>query len=316
MSERLPSPGSALSCRDEPHATTAIETIRGRKATLGPGVDLYRLMPRRQRRMVGAWCFLDHFGPMPISAGQGLDVAPHPHIGLHTVTWLLEGRILHRDSLGNEQLIRPGQLNLMTAGRGISHSEESPEGETGTLHGLQLWVAQPESGRHGEPAFQHHPQLPEHAVGDSRLTLFLGQWLAHTAPARVECPLVGAELQMGDSGKMELPLAPTFEHALVALDGPLHLDGTTTSEVGELADLGIGRERLTITGAPGSRALLIGGEPFEEEILMWWNFVARQPEEISEAREAWTRGEGFGRVTSYPGCPLDAPEFNPRPRAS
>jgi len=308
MSERLSSDSRATRCQQSPHSGPEIRIIPGRKASLGPTVSLHRLLPRRALRMVGPWCFLDHIGPFAVAPDHGLDVAPHPHIGLHTVTWLLEGEILHRDSLGNTQRIRPGQLNLMTAGRGISHSEESPSDAPGRLHGIQLWLAQPEQDRHGAPDFQHLPELPEQAVGDGRLKLFLGRWNGLNAGARLETAVTAAELSVGASGRLDIPLDPAFEYALTPLDAAAEVESVPLAP-GSLADLGIGRQRVDITAGAGERLLLIGGAPFQETILMWWNFVARDPEEIAQARDDWMRGEHFGQVADYPGKPLDAPVF-------
>lgn len=311
MSERLETDARATPCRDEPRQVAQPRVLKGRKASLGPGVTLYRMLPRRPLRMVGAWCFLDHFGPLRLDeGGRGLDIAPHPHIGLHTVTWLLEGEILHRDSLGNECRIRPGQLNLMTAGQGISHSEETPGDATGRLHGLQLWLAQSETDRHGPPDFQHVAELPTGELGDGRFQLMLGAFAGRHAPARVSPPVMAAELRFGPSGRLDLPLETGFEYALTALDGTLDV-GPQSAPVGTLVDLGCGRDHVRIEGRVGDRTLLLGGTPFGEEILMWWNFVAREAGEIQQAREDWMGGERFGTVAAYAGDPLPAPAFTP-----
>src|SRR3954470_24091974 len=151
-----------------------VEVLEGRRAEVG-GFEVHRVLPRRQRRSVGAWCFVDQMGPGQVTAARGLDIGPHPHIGLQTVTWLLRGAILHRDSLGSEQLIRPGQLNLMTAGHGVSHSEETAGVYTGELHGIQLWVAQPSSTRDGDAAFEHHAELPQQEVDNGVATVIIGE---------------------------------------------------------------------------------------------------------------------------------------------
>lgn len=228
-----------------------------------------------------------------------LNVGPHPHIGLQTVTWLLAGTVLHRDSLGSEQLIRPGQLNLMTAGRGVSHAEETPPGSRGTLHGLQLWVAQPDSTRFGEPAFEHHAALPEVAVGGGRATVLVGDFLGACSPARADTKLMGVDLVIAP-GATTLPLDPAFEHGLTVAEGALEVAGDHQAvKPGSLAYLGAGRDELRLTSADGARALLLGGAPFGSEVLMWWNFVARTRAEVEEAYADWQAGgERFGSFAS------------------
>jgi redox-sensitive bicupin YhaK (pirin superfamily) len=239
-------------------------------------------------------------GPAPINETFGLAVGPHPHAGLHTVTWLFSGRVLHRDSLGTEQLIAPGQLNLMTAGRGVSHSEESVRADRGTLHGVQLWVAQPDATRFGEPAFAHHAELPRVVLDRSELTVLAGSLAGVTAPARQDTPLVGVDAVL-HAGASTWPLRPDFEHGLVVLSGAVAVDHQPVGE-GRFAYLGRGRDELALTTTGPAQVLLLGGEPFEEPVLMWWNFVARSRAEITTAYEQWLAEDGrFGEVRS----PLD-----------
>ena len=240
-----------------------------------------RALPRRARRTVGAWCFVDHFGPVSTEDG-GIDVGPHPHIGLQTVTWLFAGEALHRDSLGSEQLIRPGQLNLMTAGNGVAHAEEGT-GYRGELHGLQLWVAQPAETRHGDAAFEHHDDLPVRAFGAAEATVLVGELDGSRSPARRDTGHLGVDLEV--HGPSELPMQPAHEHAVVVVDGSVEIEGKAV-EPGFLAYLGTGRDQLSITGGTG-RALLLGGPPFGEEVVMWWNFVGRSREELGDAYVAW-----------------------------
>jgi len=169
-----------------------VEVTEGRPTEVG-GMPVRRSLPQRRRRTVGAWCFVDHFGPADVAEASML-VGPHPHLGLHTVTWVLDGEVVHHDSLGSEQLIKPGQLNLMTAGRGVAHAEETPPGATGALHGLQLWVAQPDATRSGPAAFEHHSALPEAEVGPVVATVLVGELAGVRSPARADSPLVGADL--------------------------------------------------------------------------------------------------------------------------
>jgi hypothetical protein len=301
----------ALLCGDDAAAAPCFESYPSRSTEIGPGFRVRRALPVREHRLVGPWCFLDEMGPVTIAAGTGLDVPPHPHMGLQTVTWLLEGELLHRDSLGSEQPIRPGQLNLMTAGRGVAHSEEVVTPAGGTLRGLQLWIAQPESTRHGAPAFAHHAALPELPAGDAIATLLVGRLVAAESPAAVASPALGADLRVGRAGRLSLPLDPGFEHALVVVSGSLEIDGRR-AEPGALHYLGRGRERLEAPAGAGTRLLLVGGAPFGERVLMWWNFVARTPGEIAAAREDWQAGRRFGPVSGYPGARLAAPAFTDR----
>ncbi|GII65588.1 hypothetical protein Skr01_56730 [Sphaerisporangium krabiense] len=280
----------------------ARELLAGRDVVLGGprGMKVTRTLPNRDRRMVGAWCFVDQYGPEPAV----MRVAPHPHTGLQTVTWLLEGEVLHRDSLGSAQVITPGGLNLMTAGRGISHSEESTR--EGVLHGVQLWVALPDGARHTDPAFDHHPDLPVLTAPGVRATVIVGELGGAVSPARAYTPLVGAELAFDDGAAVTLPARPDFEYAAMALGGTAEVDGVLL-EPGPLLYLGSGRAELAFAAGNGGRVLLLGGEPFEERLVMWWNFVGRGHEEIERFRKEWSEGTAFGTVHGYDGAPLPAP---------
>ncbi|MCK2219183.1 pirin family protein [Actinomadura sp. ATCC 31491] len=269
------------------------ELLAGRAVPLGGprAMAVSRTLPGVHRRMIGAWCFLDAYGP----ERTAMRVPPHPHTGLQTVTWLLAGEVLHRDSLGSLQRVRPGQLNLMTAGRGISHSEESA---VEVLHGVQLWVALPAAHRHDAPAFEHHEALPVLDGPGFAATVLMGTLGGAVSPATARTPLVGAEIAVDGAG--EVPLDPGFEHGLLLLDG--EVEGL---EPGPLAYLPPGRPGVRLSGR--GRVLLIGGAPFEEEIVMWWNFVGRTHDEIAAFRKEWAEGEGFGVVEGFDGDPLPAP---------
>jgi redox-sensitive bicupin YhaK (pirin superfamily) len=286
----------------------AAELLTGRDVVLGGprGMKVTRTLPNRERRMVGAWCFVDYYGPET----SLMRVPPHPHTGLQTVSWLVQGEILHRDSVGSEQLIKPGQLNLMTAGRAISHSEESLR-ET-VLHGVQLWVALPDSQRKVAPHFEHHQALPVLGGADANVTVLLGELDGATSPAQTYTPLVGAEISLDGGAEIRIPLRPDFEHAVLALSGAVDVQETeggegTFLDPGPLLYLGSGRDHLSLRAHRPGRVLLLGGEPFEEEIIMWWNFVGRTPEEIAGYREEWTTGTAFGTVGGFDGPPLPAP---------
>jgi len=271
-------------------------------------MNVRRLLPLRLRRSVGAWCFVDHYGPMSVDGVAGMQVPPHPHIGLQTVTWLFTGNVLHRDSLGSEQMIRPGQLNLMTAGRGIAHAEESPAEHDPELHGVQLWVALPDAHRGVEPAFEHHGDLPGASAGGFEITVFMGALAGARSPATAFSRIVGAELTARERTSTGLALAPEFEHVIFVVDGEAEVEGTPL-QPGRLLYLQAGRERAAIAAAKGSRLLVLGGVPLGEPLLMWWNFVARTPEEIAAARARWRDGR-FGEVGGYVGDPLPAPPLS------
>ena len=261
-----------------------LQRLPTRLADVG-GIPIHRAIPQRAFRKVGAWCFLDHAGPAE-PPPPGMQVGPHPHIGLQTFTWMIEGEVLHRDSLGNEQIIRPGQVNLMTAGRGIAHSEES---QTVHVHAAQLWIALPDSHRHIEPRFQHYPDLPRTKIGDFDATVLAGEALGMTAPAQVHTPLMSVDLHasgQASPAKVQFPLRADFEHAVMSLSGQVMVEGETLPEQ-ELIYLPAGRESVNIECSPDSRLLIIGGEPMDEAILLWWNFVARTTEEMQEAQAQW-----------------------------
>ncbi len=289
-----------------------LQALPGRVSELA-GLPILRLLPRSQRRLVGPWCFLDSYGPLGFPSGKPMDVAPHPHIGLQTVSWLLEGEVRHHDSLGLTGLARPGALNLMTAGRGIAHSEETPTENAGRLWGVQLWVALPEAAREIEPAFEHHATVPSLDVEGGHASVILGRLAGVTAPGRTYSELVGAEIRAWPAGRVSVPLEQGFEHALVLLEGACRLDGQQL--VGDtLYYLGSGRRDLVLAAeAAGLRALLLGGAPLEETILMWWNFVGRSADELRAAREDWQAGRRFGEVAAYRGPRLAAPPMLGRP---
>ena len=283
------------------------QRIPSHDSVLGEGMRIRRALPSRQRRMIGAWCFLDHFGPLDATTGRGLRVGPHPHTGLQTFTWPMAGEIFHRDSLGSEQLIRPGAVNLMTAGRGISHSEESPDVRSPLLHGAQLWIALPDRVRHREPAFEHYPSVPSLPRDGFQLTVMCGEALGERSPVRVHTPMLGLELLSVGDARTTLPLRTDFEHAVLVLEGTLAVDGEAL-EPGTLLVLPTGRDRLPVQATAASRALLIGGEPFPEEILMWWNFIGRGKDEITQYVRDWNAGADYlGQVRGYDGARLTAP---------
>lgn len=286
-----------------------LELSQARTSIVGEALPVRRALPGKPRRMVGAWCFLDHAGPMDFGIGGGLTVGPHPHIGLQTFTWMIEGEVEHHDSLGNHQWIRPGQVNLMTAGRGISHAEVSPMDRPGRVHAAQLWIALPDSARHRAPSFHHYPDLPRIEQDGFRFTVLVGEALGQTAPAEVFTPLVGIDITTDNAARTTLPLRADFEHAAMCLEGEADVAGQHIVP-GELLYLGTGREAIEIAADDASRVLLIGGEPFGEDILLWWNFVARTQDELIEATDDWNADRRFGKVTATDLPRLNAPDIS------
>lgn len=285
------------------------ERIELRSAEVGDGLYARRALPHRDRRMIGAWCFLDHLGPLHVEAGRGLSVGPHPHIGLQTFTWMIEGEVVHRDSLGNEQVIRPGQVNLMSAGRGIAHAEDSIEGRSGNLHAVQLWIALDEAHRHGTPSFRNYPDLPVIERDGFRITLLAGSAFDLTSPVEVFSPLIGMDVTAASGADIRIPLDPAFEHAVLPLTGTIEVDGETFTP-DTMACLDTGNDRLDLRCADAARFVLIGGAPFGEEILLWWNFVARHAQEIRAATDDWNAHRHFGEVRGSPSRPLVAPDVS------
>jgi redox-sensitive bicupin YhaK (pirin superfamily) len=284
-----------------------LEPYPGRDVQIGD-LRVLRALPVKGRRLIGPWCFLDRFGPLTFSAGTPMDVAPHPHMGLQTVTWLLDGEVVHDDSLQQEAVLRPGGVNVMTSGDAIAHAERTPDVNTGRLNGVQLWTALPERHRRGSASFQHLPGVPVVEFPGGIARVFSGTLGPSTSPAVHFSPLVGADLQIHRGETLAIPVHRAHEHALLLLTGDATLHGQTLQS-DTLYYLGTQREEIAITSAAGSRVLLIGGMPFGETILMWWNFVARTPEEIRQAREDWEAHRRFGDVPAYKGPRLAAPDL-------
>lgn len=312
-----------------------VELLTPRHVPLGGprAMNVRRTIPQRARSLVGAWCFSDHYGPDDVSSGAGMQVPPHPHTGLQTVSWLFEGEILHRDSVGSLETVRPGELNLMTAGVGISHSEESPaEGRSPLLHGVQLWTALPGSALGIDPHFEKHGDLPVVAHDGAVVRVFLGRLAAGgeelDSPATTYTPLVGAQIDLEPGAELRLDVDPEHEHALLVDTGDMTFEGSAVQSA-TLAYVAPGRPSLAVRAAAGAaaRAILIGGLPFAEDVIMWWNFMGRTHEDIVRARDDWMAliaelgpsagGETayvdgaadrrFGRVLGYPSGPLRAP---------
>ncbi|MFL0027877.1 pirin family protein [Streptomyces sp. NBUL23] len=288
------------------------ELLAPRRVELGEGTEVRRLLPNLGRRMVGAWAFVDHYGPDDIADEPGMQVPPHPHMGLQTVSWLHEGEVLHRDSLGSLQTVRPRELGLMTSGRAISHSEESPKEHARLLHGAQLWVALPEAHRNIEPHFQHHTDLPVVTAPGVTATVILGELDGAASPGTAYTPIVGADMALAGGAEARLPLDPDFEYAVLSMSGEAEVDGVPVLP-GSMLYLGCGRTELPLRGVSDAGLMLLGGEPFEEELVMFWNFIARSGEEIAQARKDWEEGSRFGEVRGYDGARLSAPELPTTP---
>jgi redox-sensitive bicupin YhaK (pirin superfamily) len=278
----------------------------GREVSLGH-LAVVRALPVKGKRLIGPWCFLDRFGPATFAQGGGMDVAPHPHIGLQTVTWLLDGEIVHDDSLEQEAILRPGGVNVMTSGGAIAHAERTPDDNTGRLNGVQLWTALPDRDRHSAPSFQHLAEVPRVEPAGGIVRVFSGALGGAASPARHFSELVGADLEVHPRHELTLPVEPQHEHGLLVLSGECALEGQRLEER-VLYYLGTRRTEMCVrSGGSGARLLLIGGVPFPETILMWWNFVARTPEEIREARDDWEAHRRFGDVPAYKGARIPAP---------
>lgn len=298
----------SFDCPEDQNGDKQIQRVPARSAQVGGGITVGRILPSLQRRMVGAWCFLDHAGPAVFTSGPGLRVGPHPHIGLQTFTWMIQGEVLHRDSLGHVQVIKPGQVNLMTAGRGISHTEESLPGED-KLHAVQLWIALPFKDAACEPAFDHHPDLPRWREGECDFTLLAGSYEGRQAPSKLYSPLMGMDLNSVKAGRVALNLKPEFEYGFLVVQGTVGI-GTEQFQTNELAYVGRGLTQLSLDVSAGCRVIVLGGEPYTDELVLWWNFVGQNKEIITQAQRDWRAAhDRFGVVQGYDGDPLQAPDL-------
>ncbi|GAB3945048.1 pirin family protein [Corynebacterium tapiri] len=258
-----------------------------------------RTLPQKQRSLIGAWCFIDHYGPDNVSKSGGMDVAPHPHTGLQTVSWLFSGNVMHHDSGDHHAVVVPGEVNLMTAGAGICHSEVSTQSTT-VLHGVQLWTALPDSARHGQRRFDHF-RPPRTLLDGGHALVFIGELAGARSPIPTFTPLVGAEITVEPHSEVVLGLNPDFEHGVLVDSGDITV-GSTHVEVSALAYTGVGETSISIANASDhpARLILIGGEPFREQIVMWWNFLGRSHEEIEQFRQQWEHhDERFGHTRGY-----------------
>ena len=285
--------------------TGDLEVLTPREVPLGGqrAMTVRRTLPQRQRTFIGAWCFVDHYGPDDVAATGGMKVPPHPHTGLQTVSWLFSGEIEHRDSAGHHALVRPGELNLMTAGRGISHSEYSTPATT-SLHGAQLWLALPRGSRGIEPAFEHYAPEPVAGAGwEARV--FLGGLLGATSPVRTHTPLLGAELRLAAGTSLRVPVDASYELGVLVDHGQVRVGGKPLAP----DDLGYqppGAGSLDLAADEDALVLLLGGPPFGERIVMWWNFVGSDHDEVAGFRADWQRlveGSPQARFALHDGDP-------------
>jgi redox-sensitive bicupin YhaK (pirin superfamily) len=261
-----------------------------------------------RRRSLGPFVFFDHMGPADFGPGEGIDVRPHPHVCLATITWLFDGEIVHRDSLGVEQRIRPGDVNWMVAGRGIVHSERSDPAVRdagGRLEGIQSWIALPVADEEAEPSFNHHPAdtLPVIERDGVAMHLIAGSIWGETAPARTFSPMFYLAGEAGKDAAFDLP-AEYEERGIYVVSGKASADGESFGE-GQMAIFAPGAD-IPIEVAAGSRFMLLGGAPLDRPRRIWWNFVARNPERIEQAKADWREGR-------FPKIPGDADEFIPLP---
>lgn len=282
----------------------------------GPrAMPVRRSLPQRTQSLIGAWCFVDHYGPDDVSRTGGMSVPGHPHTGLQTVSWLFEGEVEHRDTTGVHAFVRPGQLNLMTAGSGIAHSEYSTPGTT-VLHGAQLWIALPAAHRFADPGFAHYEPPVLDLQGGARARVFLGTLFGQASPVPVYSALVGAELTLAPGRRLDVEVDPRFEHGFLCDTGDLAVGGAR-ARPGEIVFHPAGARATTLhaDGAEPARILVLGGEPFGERIVMWWNFIGRSHEEVVGFRADWQHqraAQAPGRYGVFPSAwdhTLPAPEL-------
>lgn len=275
-----------------------LHTITPGQHDLG-GLWVRRALPAPGVGMVGPFIFVDMFGPAELPAGRSMDITPHPHIGISTVTWLFEGAIHHRDSIGTDAIIRPGQVNLMTAGRGITHSERSPEdlrGKVQPIWGMQTWLALPDGLEEMDPAFEQQQVLPVVEERGARATVIMGKLWGEQAPTTCHCPTIYADIELSAGG--EIPIDPdATERAVMLVSGGANLNGEPLQLYG-LHLLAAG-DQLRLTSDHGARVMLPGGEPLYTPRFIWWNFVASSQERIRQATRDWQEG----RFPDVPGDP-------------
>jgi hypothetical protein len=286
-------------------STTQLQAIPSKPAYLG-ALAIRRALPVREKRTIGPWCFLDRYGPLTFSDARPMDALPHPHIGIQTVSWLLDGELEHYDSLGYDSVVRAGGVNVMTAGRGIAHAERTPASNRGRLDGVQLWVALPDDSRHVAPSFEHLAEVPRVDLPGGSASVFIGAAAGAASPASRHSEMLGAEIACHPGAATGLDLDRGFEHGIFVASGDAELEGRAL-DVNTLYFAPPGRAGLELRSRDGARIILVGGTPLVTPIVIWWNFVARSAAEIAAAREAWESGTGFDPVVGHDGPRVPAP---------
>ena len=293
---------------------TQPEIFTAQVRELSPGFNVRRCLPQKGLRRIGAWAFLDSLGPVSYQSGHGMHVHSHPHIGLQTFSWMIAGEITHHDSLGNHTVIRADEINLMTAGRGIAHVEISQD--EGFVHAVQLWIALPEGRQNMNPDFRHYDNLPVWSENGLRQTLLVGEWCGRSSVVEVFSPLVGVDMAAQDECERVYELRDDFEYGVLPLDGEVVVNGRRLT-VGMTAYFPTESKNIIINMPAGTRALLVGGEPMDENLIVWWNLIARSQEEIEQARAEWEeQSDRFGPHLNELGDWLHAPEITGKLRAS
>nr|WP_321510639.1 pirin family protein [uncultured Hyphomonas sp.] len=290
--------------------------IEPRARDLGGGFRVRRVLPFHAQRMVGPFVFFDHFGPVEYAPGEGFDVRPHPHIGLSTVTYLFEGAIEHRDSLGTDIVIRPGAVNWMTAGHGIVHSERTPapERESGQkMHGLQTWVALPKTHENIPPAFDHHPAdtLPEFDHRGARMRVLAGEAFGTVSPVSFPWPILYVAFEADDGANLILPHALAEERAIYLVSGKAEIEGEVFDE-GQMLVLAPGAD-VAVRFEPGTKGVICGGAAMDGPRKIEWNFVASDQSLIDQAKKDWEHSAGSGGSDRFPTVPGDTKEWIPLP---
>ncbi len=296
-------------CPTETESPVIVTVIEPRNRDIG-GFGVRRVLPARTRRRVGPFVFFDEMGPAELPPGQGIDILPHPHIGLATITYLFEGEIVHRDSLGVEQTITPGDVNWMVAGRGVVHSERTgPQRRRsgGPLHGIQAWVALPREREEVEPSFEHHGRetLPAFEDGDVQLRVIAGSYAGHTSPVRTFAPMFYVDAQVPAEGKLTIPEGYE-ERAVHVVEGSVEIDGRRYPK-GDMLVLTRGF-RVGVRAIEDARLMLLGGAPLDGDQFIWWNFVSSDRDRLERAKQAW-------RERRFPSIPGDDETFAPLPGA-
>ncbi len=279
-----------------------MEIISPQSRSLGDGFVVARVLPNKEHRHLGPFVFFDHFGPLTYAPGKGMQVRPHPHIGLATVTYLFEGEIHHRDTIGSDQTISPGAINWMIAGSGIAHSERTALPDNGgRLHGIQLWVALPKADEECAPSFRHYDNLPALQRDGVAIRVLAGTAYGVTSPVQTASPLFYVEAELSAGARLALP-AGYEERGAYVVQGAVQVDEQPLAP----QSLALFSEDAELFSPTGAHVLLLGGAPFPEQRYIWWNFVSSSKERITRAAEDWRDGR-FGKI------PGDETEFIPLP---